>query len=84
MNVDSQTVTVAVAGLVVSAILGALAGTTAGIREGILTALVSIVASAAVSIVLESRTRHVAEAKRKQELLEMFTPPQPRNDSEDE
>lgn len=84
MKVDSRTVTVAVAGLALSVMLGVLEGRLAGAAAGILTVLIGIVTSATVSIVLERRARFAVMAKRKQELLEMFAPPQPLNGSEDE
>lgn len=77
MKVDSRTVTVAVAGLLLTAALGVLAGKTVGAVAGALAALAGLVASAVVSVVLERQSRHAAEAARNQELLEMFAPPRP-------
>jgi len=77
MRVDSRTVAVAAAGLLVTIALGALAGRTAGVAAGVIVALVGLVGSAVVTVVLERQSRVAADAARTQELLEMFAPPRP-------
>lgn len=84
MRVDSRTVAVAAAGLLVTIALGALAGGTAGVAAGVIVALVGLVGSAVVTVVLERQSRLAADAARKQELLEMFAPPRPSEDWEGE
>ncbi len=84
VGVDSRTVIIGAAGMLLTIALGALAGSTAGIVAGILTALVGLVASVVVAVVMERQARQAAHAKRKQELLEMFAHPRPSGDKEDE
>src|SRR5215472_11213068 len=83
MRVDSRTVAVAAAGLLVTIALGYLAGHTAGPAAGVIAALVGLASSAVVTIVLERQSRQTADAARRQELLEMFAPPRPSEDIED-
>jgi hypothetical protein len=83
MRVDSRTVTIAAAGLLLTIALGALAGSTAGIAAGIAAALVGVVGSAVVTIVWERHSRQAAQSARSKELLDMFVPPQPLDDKED-
>jgi len=84
MRVDSRTVAVAAAGALVTIALGALAGRTAGVAAGVIAALVGLVGSAVATVVLEKQSRQAAVAARQQELLEMFAPPRPSEDREDE
>ena len=84
MRVDSRTVTVAAAGVLLTAALGALAGKSVGVAAGILAALVSLVGSAVVTVALERQSRQAADAARKQELLDMFAPPGPLAEREEE
>jgi hypothetical protein len=84
MRVDSRTVAVAAAGLLVTIALGALAGRTAGVAAGVMVALVGLVGSAVMAVVLERQSRLAADAARTQELLEMFAPPRPSEDGEGE
>ncbi len=84
MRVDSRTVTVGAAGVLVTIALGALAGSTAGVAAGVITALVGLVGSAVVTLMWDRHARQAARAARKRELLEMFAPPKPVDDREDE
>lgn len=84
MRVDSRTVTVAAAGVLVTIALGALAGSTAGVAAGVITALVCLVGSVVVTLVWARHVRQAARAARKQELLEMFAPPKPVDEREDD
>jgi membrane associated rhomboid family serine protease len=82
MSVDSRTVAVAAAWVLVTIALGALAGRTAGVAAGVIAALVGLVGSAVATVVLEKQSRQAAVAARHQELLEMFAPPRPSEDGE--
>jgi drug/metabolite transporter (DMT)-like permease len=84
MRVDSRTVTVAAAGVLLTAALGALTGKSVGVAAGILAALVSLVGSAVVTVILERHSRQAAAAVRNQELLDMFAPPEPLAGREEE
>ena len=84
MRVDSRTVAVAAAGVLLTVVLGVLAERAVGTAAGILTALVGLVGSAVVTAVMERQSRQAARAARMHELLEMFAPPRPLDDEEGE
>jgi len=84
VRIDSRTVVIGSAGVLLTTALGALAGATKGTLAGALAALVGLVASFVVAVLMERQARQATDAARKQELLEMFAPPRPLDGREDE
>jgi hypothetical protein len=83
-GLDSRTVAVGVLGLLIAVALGGAAGRTVGATAGALTAVAGLVSSAVLALALERRSRNVARARRRDELLEMFAPPEPSDEGEGE
>lgn len=83
-GVDSRTVAMGAAGLLVTIGLGALAGSLAGVKAGIFSAVAGLAASVVANMVMQRQARDAVRAKEKQELLEMLAPPRPLDDREDE
>ena len=84
MRVDSRTVAVAAAGVLVTVALGAQVGSTAGAAAGVIASLAGLAGSAVVTIVQVRQSQQAAEETRTQELLEMFAPPRPLDDRADQ
>jgi hypothetical protein len=84
LGLDGRTVAIGVFAVVLALVLGAVAGTEVGAAAGALAALAGLIPPAVLAVAVERRQRNIARAKRRQEVLRRFAPPEPAGDREGE
>lgn len=82
MGLDGRTVAIVVFAVVLALALGAVAGTQVGATAGALAALAGLIPPAVLAVAVERRQRNIARAKKRQEVLRTFAPPQPTGEGE--